>query len=282
MVKGIQIPRVFTIHGFIHADTRLSGQRLALLRSWLWRWVETAGWAEQPHIISISPYVRERLRGIARGVVHDIDNPIATEFFEVDRRENGVRLFCAGIICRRKNQLVLVEALARLRACGIPAELRLAGPVGEAEYGNLLSERIEALDLTDAVHLLGTISSQQVREELSAASAFVLPSLEEGAPMGVEEAMGVGVPVVTSNRCGMPYMVRDGESGYLIDPMDLDDLVLRLADVLTNEALRARMSAVSRQIARYRFHPDIIARKTREVYYQALRQASLGNGHVRR
>ena len=63
MVKGLSTPRVFTVHGFIHADTRLAGQRFAWLRSRLWRWVETAGWADQPHIVSISPYVRERLTG---------------------------------------------------------------------------------------------------------------------------------------------------------------------------------------------------------------------------
>ena len=85
MVKGMPVPRVFTIHGFIHGDTLVSGERFAGLRSWMWRWIETAGWADQPHIISISPYVRERLRGIATGVIHDIDNPISERFFDIDR-----------------------------------------------------------------------------------------------------------------------------------------------------------------------------------------------------
>jgi hypothetical protein len=86
MVKGLATPRVFTIHGFIYADTLVSGSRLARPRGWLWYWIETRGWADQPHIVSISPYVRERLHGIARGVIHDIENPIAPEFFHVERR----------------------------------------------------------------------------------------------------------------------------------------------------------------------------------------------------
>jgi glycosyltransferase involved in cell wall biosynthesis len=76
MVKGLPIPRVFTIHGFIHGDTAVSGERLARLRAVIWRRVETSGWADQPNIISISPYVRERLAGLTEAVVHDIDNPI--------------------------------------------------------------------------------------------------------------------------------------------------------------------------------------------------------------
>ena len=46
MVKGLRVPRVFTIHGFIHADTLVSGSRLARLRSWIWRFFEVAGWRD--------------------------------------------------------------------------------------------------------------------------------------------------------------------------------------------------------------------------------------------
>lgn len=270
MVKGMALPRVFTIHGFIHADTQMSGTPLALLRAWLWKRVETAGWGEQPHIISISPYVRERLTGIARGVIHDIDNPIAPECFEVERREIPGTIFSAAALCRRKNPLALVEALARLRARGVDARLRLAGPTSEHDYVLLLRQRIAELGLDDHVTLLGSIGSEQVRAELATASAFALVSFEEGSPMGIEEAMAAGVPVVTSNRCGMPYMVRDGESGFLVNPHDPEDIAKRLAQLLTDSRLHASMSGKSREIACERFHPATVARQTCDVYLKAL------------
>ncbi len=270
MVRDLPIPRVFTIHGFIHSDTRLSGKRIALLRSWLWQRVEMAGWAEQPHIVSISPYVRERLTDIARGVIHDIDNPIAPECFEVKRREVHGTIFSAASLCRRKNPLALVEALARLRARGIDAQLRLAGPTSEKDYVLLLRQRIAELKLDDRVTLLGSIGSEQVRAELATASVFALVSLEEGSPMGIEEAMAAGVPVVTSNRCGMPYMVRDGESGYLVNPRDTEEIANRLERLLSEPRLRAAMSETSRRIAHDRFHPVVVAKRTREVYLQVL------------
>ena len=65
MVHGLDLPRVLTIHGFIHEDTRVSGSRFARPRSIIWRYFETRTWAAFPHIISISPYVRERLTGRA-------------------------------------------------------------------------------------------------------------------------------------------------------------------------------------------------------------------------
>jgi glycosyltransferase involved in cell wall biosynthesis len=281
MVKGLPIARVFTIHGFIHGDTAVSGTRLAWLRARVWRRIETSGWADQPHIISISPYVRERLTGIATGVIHDIDNPISPTFFELPRREQRGRLLCAALICRRKNQIGLLDAFARLVQDGCDAELRLAGAVSEPGYGQELQKRIAADGLSERVKLLGPLNSAQIQQELATASAFALVSLEEGSPMGVEEAMAAGVPVVTSNRCGMPYMVRDGESGFLVNPLDPQDIAWRLGQLLADDELRVRMGQTGRRIAEDRFHPDAVARRTREVYRRALRDAHRGNGHAR-
>jgi len=82
--------------------------------------------------------------------------------------------------------------------------------------------------------------------------------------------MAAGVPVVTSNRCGMPYMVRDGESGFLVDPNDPDDIARRLGQLLDNGELRWSMGAKGREIARDRFHPAKVAARTRDVYLRAI------------
>lgn len=271
MVKGLPMPRVFTIHGFIHADTRLARGRFFRLRSAIWRRYETAGWADQPHVISISPYVRERLRGVARGVIHDIDNPIDESFFRIPRQEQKGTVFCAAVVSPRKNTLGLVEALARVSTRGgHGASLRLAGGVADAAYADRVLGAIAALGLQDRVVLLGSLGRDQVARELQAASVFALVSLEEGSPLGVEEAMAAGVPVVTSNRCGMPYMVRDGESGFLVNPEDPEDVAWRLGQLLADDTLRAAQSEASRRIACERFHPAAVAARTREVYRRAL------------
>jgi glycosyltransferase involved in cell wall biosynthesis len=270
MIQGLALPRVFTIHGFIHGDTLVSGTRLARLRSRLWHRMETAGWADQPHIVSISPYVRERLTGIAHGVIHDIENPVAEAFFDIARNEHAGTIFSAAAITPRKNTLGLVEAVADLVANGFAVELRLAGPANDTGYLRRVMERIEQKGLAGHVTLLGAIGSEQVRQELSTAAIFALVSLEENSPMGIAEAMAAAVPVVTSNRCGMPYMVRDGESGFLVDPHDPRDIAWRLGQLLENEGLRWSLGDKGREIARDRFHPAAVARRTYEVYRRAL------------
>ena len=182
----------------------------------------------------------------------------------------------AALICRRKNTLAVVESFARLAPARPEAELRLAGAVSDVPYGRRVTQRIAELGLGDRVKLLGALPKVQVQAELAAASVFALVSLEENAPVSIEEAMAAGLPVVTSNRCGMPYMVRDGESGYLVDPNDPEDIADRLGTLLQDGDLRARMGATGRQIAMERFHPDVVARRTLEVYRMAIERHARG------
>jgi glycosyltransferase involved in cell wall biosynthesis len=270
MVKHLTIPRVFTVHGFIHVDTALEGGLLSGLRARVWRWLETSGWAEQPHIISITPYVRQCLRDIARGTIHDIDNPVGESFFHVKGVDRGRIVFSAACISRLKNTLGLLKGFARLCTNGCEARLRLAGTCHEADYDRCLKGFIRDHDLTSRVVFLGSLPAEQIQAELASASLFALVSLHENAPLSIEEAMAAGVPIITSNRCGMPYMVRDGESGFLVEPNDPEDIAHRLGQLLMNDELRRSMGVKGREIALDRFHPAKVAARTREVYLRII------------
>ncbi len=266
MVKGYPGARVFTVHGFIHGDTRISGSRFAALRAQLWKIVETGGWADQPNIISISPYVRELVSRHSRARIRDIDNPVAREFFELNWHPQSHTVFSAAVISPRKNTLRLIEACHRLHARGLPVQLRLAGPIVDTMYGERIKTYIDTHGLQSIVHLLGSLPSSAVRAELCRASLFALVSLEENSPMGIEEAMAVGLPVVSSNRCGMPYMIRHGMSGYLVDPDDADDIANALQRLLSCQQTRNELGAAGRRIAEERFHPAVVAAQTAEFY----------------
>lgn len=270
MVRRMPLPRIFTIHGFIADDTRQAHQRWCLLRSKIWSWVEHYTWADQPHIIAISPYVREQIKNISRGSIHNIDNPISESFFNIKRDAGRKIIFSAAMICPRKNTLGLVEAFRRLVSKGGQAQLRLAGKTTDKEYEQSVRLAIQHAQLDSCVTLLGSLSADGVREELSHADVFVLASFEEGAPMGIAEAMAAGVPVVTSNRCGMPYMVRDGETGFLVDPGRPDEIAGCIEKILKNQDLAQQMAERSRTIAMDRYHPDRVAERTRDVYLRAL------------
>lgn len=95
--------------------------------------------------------------------------------------------------------------------------------------------------------------------------------------MIVMEAMAAGVPVIASNICGLPYMVDDEKTGYLVDPADEEMIVHRLSLLLSNSNLAMEFGRRAREVALCRFHVNVIASKTMEVYLEVLGQKGNGN-----
>jgi glycosyltransferase involved in cell wall biosynthesis len=142
----------------------------------------------------------------------------------------ALRLVCVGRLCEQKGQLLLLEATARLAAKGMRFDLRL---VGDGEMRNELEALIEKHALGQQVRITGWISSEQVRKEILAARALVLPSFAEGLPVVIMEAMALRRPVLTTYVAGIPELVRPGENGWLCASGDVDGLVAALEDLLS-------------------------------------------------
>jgi glycosyltransferase involved in cell wall biosynthesis len=272
-IGQLPMPQVFTVHGFDHANIPAERSGLASLRSPIWRRIESRGLARHGHIISITPYVREYVAPLTNATIYDIDNPINPAFFDTPRAEVPGRVFFAGWISHRKNALGLVEAFAKVIRRGVDASLHLAGEESDVAYGQRVRRAIEDLGIRDRAELLGRINSDAIRQELSQACLFVLPARQENAPMAISEAMAAGVPVASSNVCGMPYMIEEGKTGYLVDPEDCDGLADRIERLLTDVELRSAMGAAARRAAEERFHPDAVARRTVAVYRKIIDSA---------
>lgn len=160
------------------------------------------------------------------------------------------RLICVGRLCEQKGQLLLMEAARRLAVRGIPFELVLAG---DGEMRHEIENLIAQYKLWPQVRITGWISSAQVRAEILAARALVLPSFAEGLPVVIMEAMALRRPVLATWVAGIPELVSPGENGWLFPPGDVDALVLALENFLScsDEDLKtmgdaARHQAVTR------------------------------------
>ena len=267
LVPGrMRIPSVFTVHGFDHLNVVADNERFARSRAFLWHHVERFGLARHRHVISIIPYVRAMIQPMTTAAIYDIDNPVDEAFFTIQRRERPGRLLYVGTICERKDTLAAVRAVAIAVKNSIPATLEIAGGPLEGPYFDKVNAFITDNHLEGCVTFLGHASPELVRQKLAEASALVLPSWQENAPMAIAEAMAAGVPVLSSNCCGMPYMVEEGETGYLVAPGDCVALADRISHLISNEPLRKRMGEAACATALQRFHPNIVATKTYHVY----------------
>jgi colanic acid/amylovoran biosynthesis glycosyltransferase len=123
------------------------------------------------------------------------------------------RLICVGRLCEAKGQLLLIEAAALLADKGIAFELVL---VGDGPMRQEIEDLVQKCGLGARVRITGWISSSEVREEILAARALVLPSFAEGLPVVIMEAMALRRPVLSTYVAGIPELVRHGQEGWLV------------------------------------------------------------------
>ena len=131
------------------------------------------------------------------------------------------RLVCVGRLCEAKGQLLLIEAASRLAAKGIAFELVLAG---DGPIRGQLETLIETHGLGKQIRITGWISSNEVRNELLAARALVLPSFAEGLPVVIMEAMALRRPVLSTYIAGIPELVQAGQTGWLFPAGSVNEL----------------------------------------------------------
>ena len=157
---------------------------------------------------------------------------------------------------------------------GLELELRIVGPPS-AEFRSYYDEVIKLVNtakLDGVVKFLGYQTPENVRQEMSKCAFLVLPSFVETAPMVISEAMALGTPVIATNIAGVPWMVKDSVTGFLVEPGDINGLAQRMEYLLGNENLRKQMGRAAVKEARERYHPEIAVRKIIQVCEQVLKE----------
>jgi glycosyltransferase involved in cell wall biosynthesis len=165
--------------------------------------------------------------------------------------DGPVRLLSVGRLAPAKGQLLLLQACAQLRADGLDFELTLVGD--GPDRARLEAERDRA-GLRDCVRLVGALNQAQVRAALAQADVFVLPSLAEGIPVVLMEAMASGLPVVSCPVNGIPELIEDGCNGLFASPGDVASLALALRRLIEDAPLRTRLALSGRATVEDGFH----------------------------
>jgi glycosyltransferase involved in cell wall biosynthesis len=147
-------------------------------------------------------------------------------------------LLFVGTLQPRKNLNALLEAFASVREQHPQVQLVLAGKRGWL-YRSLF-EKCQELGLEPYVHWIGYVPQDDLAALLSAARAFVLPSLYEGFGLPVLEAMACGTPVICSRVSSLPEVA--GDAALLIDPNDPFDLANAMNRLLDDSSLRSQLS----------------------------------------
>jgi len=194
-------------------------------------------------VVAVSSYGRSQL---FRWVPHQYWNKIKevhcgleTAFYEAPAIpvSNTNKLICVGRLCEQKGQMLLVEAASRLMNKGVSFQLMLAG---DGELRAEIEKFIIQYGLQDRVKITGWINSDQVRKEILASRALVLPSFAEGLPVVLMEAMALRRPVLSTYVAGIPELITPGKNGWLIPAGSTEYLMEAIEDCLNTPVVTLR------------------------------------------
>ncbi len=228
--------------------------------------------------VAVSPetaaFARQR-REVAESRLCVIPNGIALERFRPDpaargrlRAELGIGPECwvagtVGRLATEKNQALLLRAAAPLVGPGARLVVVGDGPLLPA-----LSQLASSLGIAPFVHLLG--ARRDVPDVLNALDVFVLCSDTEGLPLVLPEAMATGLPVVSTSVGGIPTVIEEGETGFLVPAGDEGALRERLANLRTHPDLCRDCGTLARRAATARFSSERMRRDYLELYARVL------------
>ncbi len=144
--------------------------------------------------------------------------------------------------------------------------------VGSGPLKSDLQEQCANLELSHVVHFLGVLPRRRLRDIYSACDIFVLPSRSRSEAFGIVqlEAMARGKPVVATTVGGVPYVVKENETGLLVPPVDSMALAKALTKLLENTRFRHRLGQAGRKRVIDFFTRKPTTQKLEDVYFQLL------------
>ena len=224
-------------------------------------------------VVSVSEHGRDRLMALVEQehkpkirVVHcGIDLTRFPAFGDRRRPSDRLRVLNVGRLVEVKGHGLLIDALGRLVAGGVDAELTI---VGDGPLRAELDARVRDRGLSDRVRFAGRIGQDDILSFYERADVFALTSLAEGIPVVLMEAMATELPVVAPAINGIPELVEDGEHGLLVAAGDVDRFAEALFALATDPARRAGIGRAARQRVATEFSLEGSARELVDLFGQ--------------
>ena len=263
----LNLPHVITMHGGFKV-AKVLRRRIAL------RWAMR----QSDHTVMVSRAtqgqfatalgVDESLFTVVPNGVPPADGDAACVRAEFGIDEQDCVLLAVGTLERHKGHRVLLEALTRLVSAGLdtPWKLIIAGGRGGDQHESLLNY-IREMKLAPRVRIV--TNRNDIPDLLALADVFVMPSLFEGLPMALLEAMVAGKAIVASATSGIPEAIVDNREGLLVTPSDVAGLAEALRNLLTNPVRRASLGQAASVRAEKEFTAQVMAERYERLYTSA-------------
>ena len=269
-----RLPLVVTFHGV--DVTVLSSWARFLPHRWPYTWTAPRLLQRMTLGLCVSDEIRERLRALGapaeRLVIHRLG--IDLDQFTIGRRDPvRVEVVMIGRLVEKKGFEYGLQAFARVATTHPHAFLSI---VGDGPRRGSLARMAAALGVGDRVTFTGVLPGREVSERLRRSDIMLAPSVtgrdgnREGSPMTVKEASASEVVPVSTFHAGIPEIVDDGTTGFLVNERDVDGLANRLDRLIRDRALRVQMGRAARKKMEHEFDNRVQVDELEKLYDRAV------------
>ncbi len=257
-----KLPIVTTLHGWCSTKK--------FTKLWLFEQLDRVSLKFMDAVVVVNksmtthPYLQNRQMKI-----QVVNNGIPEINFDTSCLEPRIKKFCAhgfilgaiGRLSKEKGFDNLIVALSLLRKKEISVRLVIIGEGPEREN---LEQEIKKYDLQQYVCLAGY--QQTAKNYLKLFDMFVMPSLTEGLPITLLEAMQAQVPIVASNVGGIPYIIKHEESGFLFPKQSIEDLIVCICNCINQNELSKEMTATAYEKVMKHYSSKVMSQSYLEIY----------------
>jgi 1,4-alpha-glucan branching enzyme len=263
--KKLGLPCVVTVHGvFAERGFAVNSVQLAYLRTLGFEVFKNADMVVCLTQSDVEKVVR---LGCSMKKVRLIPNAVDTELFKPSGEPESSLIVWVGRFVPEKGVEYLIEAARMVVDEFKDARFLLVG------YGPLKTKMMRLVHkrgLDKFVRFVGPLSRDEVAGVLGRAGVFVLPSLSEGMPLALLEAMSCGNAVVASNIGGIAEIIRDYDNGVLVSPRDAKELASSILMLLRDDALRGKLAGNARESVEKEHSWDRVLAQLDSVYESIL------------
>lgn len=183
-------------------------------------------------------------------------------------------------IFSERNVVLFLGFITRLKGCfdipfivknvvkKIPEVQFILGGEGETEQ---IIEQLKRLNVRDKVLFPGWVTGDEKESLFTQSTLFLLPSYTEAMPMAILEAMGYGLPIVSTNVGGIPQLVKPGENGYLYDPGDIEGISGGIVDILQDRNKCRLMGMTSQKMVIEKYSIERHLDELKKIYRETLK-----------
>ena len=240
-------------------------------------------WSSADRLLVVSNAVKEdvtKFYGLDPARIRVVYNGVDSELFspgqgaQLPAQMKGLEgkriILFVGHFGLRKGIFFVIRAMKKVREEFPDAHLVCIGGtpawLGQKDYRQMLQSEAQRNGVEEGVTLLDAVKNIELVEFYRHSEVFVLPTYYEAFPKVVVEAMACGMPVVATRTGGIPELVAEGQTGFLVPFGSPGTIAERLILLLEDEGLRAAMGKRGREAVESRFTWHAVAERVRKVY----------------